>query len=202
MRWDFKFSQFLFGLEGGAWNLKDNFVTETLIHVYGKYLALFFYFSIIVILIFSYAKNRLTYYQRGLVYLLSSTLVATLLISFLKSVTQIDCPWSIADLGGDQAYMHWVNLLFRPHDGGRCFPSGHASAAYAFFSLYFFSYRFFPKKAISILIAVFFVGLIFGIAQQLRGAHFISHDLTTAFLCWNVNLLFYYLFLEEKKLYK
>lgn len=28
------------------------------------------------------------------------------------------------------------------------------------------------------------LGLVFGIGQQLRGAHFLSHDLWTAWLCW------------------
>jgi len=27
-------------------------------------------------------------------------------------------------------------------------------------------------------------GVVFGIAQQLRGAHFLSHDLWTAAICW------------------
>jgi membrane-associated PAP2 superfamily phosphatase len=29
-------------------------------------------------------------------------------------------------------------------------------------------------------------GMVFGLSQQLRGAHFLSHDLWTAALCWLV----------------
>ena len=151
---------------------------------------------------YSYTTENLKTYRNGFIFLVSSTLVATLLISSLKSITHIDCPWSINGLGGEQEYVPWIQLLFRPHEGGRCFPSGHASAAYAFFSLYFFAHHYFSKYASIIFIAVVIVGLIFGFAQQLRGAHFVSHDVTTAFLCWIVNLLFYYLFLvkDENKL--
>lgn len=38
-------------------------------------------------------------------------------------------------------------------------------------------------------------GLIFGISQQLRGAHFLSHDLWSLTICWLVALGFFYLFL-------
>ncbi len=37
-------------------------------------------------------------------------------------------------------------------------------------------------------------GLIFGISQQLRGAHFLSHDLWSLTICWLVALGFFYLF--------
>ena len=29
-------------------------------------------------------------------------------------------------------------------------------------------------------------GLVFGLAQQIRGAHYMSHTLWTAWLCWTV----------------
>ena len=34
-------------------------------------------------------------------------------------------------------------------------------------------------------------GLMFGIAQQSRGAHFVSHDLWSAFLVWMITLSVY-----------
>jgi membrane-associated PAP2 superfamily phosphatase len=38
------------------------------------------------------------------------------------------------------------------------------------------------------------LGLLFGISQQLRGAHFLSHDVWTAGICWATALLTYLLF--------
>jgi len=38
------------------------------------------------------------------------------------------------------------------------------------------------------------LGLIYGIAQQLRGAHFLSHDLSTLAVCWFVPMLIYPIF--------
>ena len=35
------------------------------------------------------------------------------------------------------------------------------------------------------------LGLTFGVAQQARGAHFASHDLSSAFLAWIIPLTLY-----------
>jgi membrane-associated PAP2 superfamily phosphatase len=58
-----------------------------------------------------------------------------------------------------------------------------------FFGLYFFCRHFWPERSGLVLFAVILAGVVFGFAQQLRGAHFISHDLTTALICWSVTLL-------------
>ena len=34
-------------------------------------------------------------------------------------------------------------------------------------------------------------GLVFGVSQQLRGAHFLSHDVATALICWLLSLSLY-----------
>jgi membrane-associated PAP2 superfamily phosphatase len=38
------------------------------------------------------------------------------------------------------------------------------------------------------------IGFILGISQQMRGAHFMSHTLWTAWLCWTVGWLSHLLF--------
>ena len=38
------------------------------------------------------------------------------------------------------------------------------------------------------------LGLLFGIGQQLRGAHFLSHDLWSLAICWTVSLVIFRLF--------
>ncbi len=199
---DFGLSHYLYQLEGNDWSLKDHFFLETIVHKFGKYAAISFYLMIVSSYLLTFFKfsisDKLQPYRQGLLYLVVSTLTATLSVSFLKSITHIDCPWSISGLGGEVSYKPWLDILFTEHEGGKCFPAGHASAAYAFFSLFFFSKIYFSRYSLWLLLVVLSVGMLFGFSQQLRGAHFISHDLTTLIICWLLNLYFFYLFFIRK----
>lgn len=83
---------------------------------------------------------------------------------------------------------HWLPGLV---DGGpgHCFPSGHAVAAFAFFGVYFFWRARRPALARLALAGVFALGIAFGWAQWVRGAHFVSHTLWSAWLCWVIGAL-------------
>ena len=41
------------------------------------------------------------------------------------------------------------------------------------------------------IVVTILTGLIFGVAQQSRGAHFVSHDVWSAFLVWSIALALY-----------
>ena len=43
-----------------------------------------------------------------------------------------------------------------------------------------------PRAARIWLAAALAAGLVLGVSQQMRGAHFMSHTLWTAWLCWTV----------------
>ena len=44
------------------------------------------------------------------------------------------------------------------------------------------------------VLAVLLMGLVLGLTQTLRGAHYPSHTFWTAFICWAVALLNHWLF--------
>jgi membrane-associated PAP2 superfamily phosphatase len=115
---------------------------------------------------------------------LASALLAIVFINVLKYHSATSCPWDLAGFGGTRDYIsHWA---WRVADGGpgRCFPAGHASAGFAFLG------GFFVLRRVSSLTASWCLGLslaagfLLGVAQQLRGAHFMSHTLWTAWFCW------------------
>lgn len=99
--------------------------------------------------------------------------------------------------GGKELYSPTLHAIFNS-GRARCFPAGHASGAYAWFTLYFFCREYFPNWRWASLIFVISLGIVFGVTQQLRGAHFISHDLFTLSLCWFISLAMYCLFLRRK----
>lgn len=125
--------------------------------------------------------TRLTRSQR--VQLVVTALLAALTISVLKFNSATSCPWDLSAFGGVARYAsHWTALT----DGGSggCFPAGHASNGFVFLGGYFVFREIAPGIARTWLSAALAAGLVLGIAQQMRGAHFMSHTLWTAWFCW------------------
>lgn len=113
-------------------------------------------------------------------------LVCVLAVPALKRLSATSCPWDLAEFGGVAHYVsHWA-LGQRDGGAGHCFPSGHAVAAFAFLGLYFQWRDTNARRARAWLGAVLVVGLLFGTAQLARGAHYPSHTLWSAWLCWTL----------------
>lgn len=120
-----------------------------------------------------------------------TTLAAALAVSTLKSFSGASCPWDMADFGGvarhaGQGLSQWLYLAQGDGGSGRCFPAGHASAGFAFVGGYFAFRDTHPALARGWLAAAVAGGLVLGVAQQLRGAHFMSHTLWSLWVCWCV----------------
>ena len=115
-----------------------------------------------------------------------TTLAALLTVSGIKIQSQTSCPWDLRQFGGVAAYVsHWAWGL-RDGGSGGCFPAGHASAGFAFIGGFFAFRHTLPATAWRWFAGAMAAGLIFGLAQQVRGAHYMSHTFWTAWLCWTV----------------
>lgn len=190
---DWQLANYWYQLEGQQWALKSAWFTQTIVHDGGHDLAVSLYITLLILYLVSFKSQFLGQYKSGLAYLSLSLPLATLTVSLIKQLTIADCPWSTLDFGGQHIYQSWLYNLWSPIAGaGHCFPAGHASSAYMFFGVYFFSRHYWSTKSTFILIVVITVGLIFGFNQQLRGAHFISHDVTSALICWLVCWFIWY----------
>ncbi len=128
---------------------------------------------------------------------LGATLASLLVVPGIKRVSATSCPWDLSLFGGMARYVsHW-QIGVSDGGGGHCFPSGHAVSAYAFFSLYFLWRDHRPQLAHAMLIAVLLLGCLFGLAQLARGAHYPSHVLWSAWLCWTLCLGWNHLFRRQ-----
>jgi membrane-associated PAP2 superfamily phosphatase len=124
---------------------------------------------------------------QGRLQLAITPLLAVLAVSALKAFSTTSCPWGLADFGGVAYYTpHWQNLLTPDGGSGRCFPAGHAASGFAFVGGYFVFRESAPAVARRWLVGSLLAGTVLGLAQQIRGAHFTSHTLWTAFICWCV----------------
>lgn len=122
--------------------------------------------------------------QRQRIQLAATTLMCLLVVSGLKSFSLTSCPWELSEFGGAAHHVsHW---RWGTVDGGhgRCFPAGHASTGFAFIGGYFVFRRRAPAVARAWLLGALVLGFVLGFGQQARGAHFMSHTLWTAWLCW------------------
>ena len=119
--------------------------------------------------------------------LATGSLAAALFVSALKSVSATSCPWDLQEFGGLAQHLgHWAGFWHADGGTGRCFPAGHASAGFGFLAAWFAWRPVDPARARRWLLGALLSGLVLGLAQQWRGAHFMSHTLWSAWLCWNV----------------
>jgi membrane-associated PAP2 superfamily phosphatase len=81
---------------------------------------------------------------------------------------------------------------------GHCFPSGHSGLGFTFVSLYFFFLLVKPERKYYGLSVGLIVGLIFGLAQEIRGAHFFSHDVFSLAICWFSSVLMFLVFFRKR----
>ena len=107
-----------------------------------------------------------------------------------KKYTNVFCPSEIRRYGGDMAYAK----LCEPHPAddppgrrGGCFPAGHASGGFALMGL--LAVRAARRWRNGMLALGLGLGWWMGLYQMLKGAHYLSHTLTTMLVAWLVVLL-------------
>lgn len=169
------------GPQGFPW--RDHWWTRDVLHVGGRWLATL----TVAFIVFGVVRPRAVGLTRSeAVWWLFMTLLCLMLIPLLKHFSLTSCPWSLAEFGGRAQYVsHWRWGVSDGGSGG-CFPSGHATAAFAFLSGWFVLRDRQPRWARWWLLAVCLLGVVFGSAQTIRGAHFPSHSMWTAWICWVV----------------
>ena len=180
---DYTLADFLFNLEGGAWSLRHHPVFERGFHQGGRELIVILAALLLTAWTCTFPVRRLRRFRRPIGYLLASMAVSTLLVSGWKTVSVDLCPWSMVRYGGEQ--------FVQPGSvsagiAGHCFPAGHASAGFCLFGLFFLAERYRPRWRWRALAVPLMLGGVFGLTQQIRGAHFVSHDLWAALSCWSV----------------
>jgi len=191
LRGDLWLADRLYAMEGHAWSLQNGYVTQDLLHAAGRQASKNLWFALALVLAFAVFAPQMKQWRLPLAYLLLATLASTAAVGLLKRWTHVDCPWDLLRYGGGNAYyslfMHRPSILGQ----ARCFPAGHASAGYAWTALYFFFLKVRPRWRWWGLGFGLGLGALFGVAQQLRGAHFLSHDVWTLMICWLIALAFY-----------
>ena len=188
---DITVARWLGGPDGFPW--RHHWLTAGLLHGGIRYLA----WTLLAALVVGYWRpwgplRSLSKGQR--LWMLGTTVASAALIPLIKRLSATSCPWSLAEFGGSvgQYVPHWVYGVADGGPGG-CFPSGHASTAFAFLAAWFVLRDAAPAAARRWLAVTMVAGLVLGAVQVARGAHYPSHPLWTAWLCWVVSTLSFHL---------
>lgn len=169
--------------------LKNNPLLVTGLHDMGKQLAVLLAL-VMAVLVWKPLGPWALLHRGQRAAALAAVLSGMLAVSLLKHYSLTSCPWELDLFGGMAHYIsHWQWGL-QDGGGGHCFPGGHASAALGFMpaSLPFLlsPHSRLQKTGQWLFVAALAVGLLFGVVQTLRGAHYPSHTLWAAVICWAV----------------
>ena len=171
----------LFGSTQG-FGLRDSWWTATLLHQGGRVAAWVTMAAVALSLWRLPKRGQPSRVQRFR--WIAVMLLCIVAVPAIKRYSPTSCPWDLAEFGGVATYVsHW-RLGVADGGSGRCFPSGHAVAAFGFFGMYFLWRDHSAVRARAWLGAVLVAGAVFGLAQLARGAHYPSHTLWSAWLCW------------------
>lgn len=175
----------------GRWIGAGNWWIEAVIHTGGRWAVRVAVLGAIVLWVATCINRELLTLRRPAAYFIVSVVLSVSLVGLLKTVTNVDCPWDLTMFGGRYPFVHLFS--HRPIElrAGHCFPAAHASSGYALLALYFVFRERSARLARLGLTFGIVTGLVFGLAQQARGAHFVSHDVWSSFIAWMVALTIY-----------
>lgn len=168
--------------DAGGFALREAWAMRALIHEGGRLVSYVAMAFIVVVNVWPRLLPALDRRERR--WWLVTTLVCLAVISLIKRASMTSCPWDLAEFGGTAQYVsHWA-FGVRDGGGGHCFPSGHASAAFAYLAGGWALARAYPRTARAWWAVVVVLGFVYGLGQMVRGAHYPSHTLWTGWICW------------------
>ena len=172
--------------ESGKFLLRDNWYLAELNHRYVKDLIILVYVSFFIIWLASFKVEKLKPVRWTYGYFFCMVILSTSIIGLLKSQSAHACPWNIT-IPTSQGFF-WDFSASKGH----CFPGGHASTGFSLMAGYAVFRQSNRKRAYFFLVSGCILGFAMGWAQMMRGAHFLSHNLWTAWVIWLVNVVFYF----------
>ncbi|WP_439859572.1 phosphatase PAP2 family protein [Pseudomonas sp. MBLB4136] len=143
----------------------------------------------------SLLPTRLRQWRRSLGYLVLAMGLSSGIVTPLKALTGVQCPWSLSQYGGEESYTPLLIPRAPTAKPGRCWPGGHAAAGFSLLALFFVLRDRRPRAARLALWVALGLGTVFSVSRMLQGAHFLSHNLWTALLDWTICLATYRLLL-------
>lgn len=172
-----------------SWPYKSRFLTTTVLHTGAKdFMVLIALLNLLAVPI-TYFIPKLRPYSKHLLYVFVAALTGSLVVGELKSLTHIYTPWELTLFDGDKPYIRLFDAVPPGAEVGYGFPGGHSSGGFAYLDMYFALLVQRHRYQYYALLIPLLLGIIFSATQEVRGAHFLSHDMFSFVICWTSALL-------------
>lgn len=191
---DFALAHLFYDPQTGFIGRHSAFLEEVL-HDRAKQAVILLGILAIVGFLVSLLPTKLRSLRRPLGYLVLAMGLCTAIVTPLKALTAVQCPWSLAEFGGVEPYSPLLGHHPYVDEPGRCWPGGHASAGFSLLALYFALRDYRPRLARAALVGALALGSLFSLGRMMQGAHFLSHNLWTLLFDWTISLVCYRLIL-------
>jgi membrane-associated PAP2 superfamily phosphatase len=180
--------------------LRYNAMFEIVTHHWAKYLVVLIGFAVVASYAMSFVISALRDRRRLLLFLSLALTLAPAAVSLLKAASLKHCPYDLVEYGGYAMHLSLFDAAVPGQRPGHCFPSGHASAGFCLLAFYFAGLALGNRRLARWgLWGGLATGMLFGMARVVQGAHFISHNLWSALVCWLVILALYILIMGPPK---
>ena len=166
--------------------LRDQALWAVIMHTGLKYLSVAAWFALLLWWLSLRRQSSRQPLRRAMGFTLIVTLLAALAVSSLRAISPHSCPWDLSAFGGTAEYFRFFDTV-PPNPGpGHCAPSGHAASGFVWLTGYIALRGVDRTAARYALVFSLVLGVLTGLTQLVRGAHFLSHVLLTAWICFAV----------------
>ena len=166
--------------------LRDAAFWAVIMHTGLKYLSVAAWFALLVYWLALRGHRSRQPLRRAIGFTLIVALLAAFAVSSLRALSAHSCPWELSLFGGTADYFRFFDAVPLNPGSGRCAPSGHAASGFVWFTAWIALRGVDRSKARFALVFSLSLGVLTGLTQLARGAHFLSHVLLTAWLCFAV----------------
>jgi membrane-associated PAP2 superfamily phosphatase len=172
--------------------LKSNWLLEKVLHRGARAVSVLCALAVIGASIAAWIAPRrfvaLARWRAELTFVAVALLAAPAVVGTLKHYSTHACPWDSAGFGGAEPYRHLLEPARAPFEAEGCLPAAHPVSGFAWLAAALALYPRQRDQARACWWGALALGLGLGFVQMLRGAHFLSHALWSAWVVWALDV--------------
>lgn len=193
LQWDSFLTDLFFDTEQQRFPLKHAPFLDQWMHTGLKWLMVAVALGSLCLSFIAFGVDRIKPYQKSFACVFIGMTISTTMVALLKHYNLHGCPWDLQMYGGTLPFFDLFSAPPLGIEAGRCFPAGHPSGGFALLAFYYAFGHHLPLFAKRMCYLALFAGSIMGLTQIIRGAHFLSHVLWSAWVVWVCLLMLYWL---------